>query len=140
MPGLTNQLATNMAAVVAGVAGMAGASPVQLDFIPNTPYAYIGPPKWSQVGGSWEVREYRFPLHILLARTATADREQTAINDLLDLVDATFRTNVTLSGLATSTLLLTADTDLYEDVGGETYILISCDVQVMCMSGQSYTP
>jgi hypothetical protein len=140
MAGLTNQIASAVAAIAAGVAGVAGASPVPVDSVPNTPFVYLGPPKWTQVGGSWETREYRFPMHYLIVRVGSEDRDQTAINDALDLMDAAFRSGITLGGIATSTLLLAADTDKFYDIGSASYQSIDFDVQVIVMSAQTYTP
>lgn len=142
MAGQTNQIAVALAAIGGSVAGVNGSSPVPVDTIPSTPYFLVGPPKWTQVGGSWEVREYHYLCRLLIARLSTEDRDQTAINDLLDLVDAAFRSGITLGGALTvaSTLILSANTDKFYAVGTQEYQSIDMDVQVIVMSGQTYTP
>lgn len=141
MAGLTNQIATALAAEAQAVTGIASASSVPVESVPNTPFIYIGPAKLTQIGGSWEEREYHFVMHLLIARVGSEDRDQVAIDDLLDLVLNAFRNGITL-GIAgvVSALLVAADTDKFYTIGTMDYQSIDFDVSVTVMSGQTYTP
>lgn len=137
--GLTNDLATALEAEISGITSIAAHSSTPVDAIPQTPFLYVGPPKGTILGGSWEEREYHFPMRCAIGRT-TEDRDQIVVNDLLDLIVAAFRTGISLGALAASALVLTFDTDTFFTLGAADYQAILFEVQVIVMSGQTYVP
>lgn len=141
MAGLTNQIATGLAAEVSSLTGIVARSATPVDTIPNAPFWYVGPPKLMSVAGSWEQRSYNFPLHLLVAMTDSSDRDQVAINDFLDLTLNAFRTGITLSvATVVSAEIKAADTDKFYTLDTQEYQSIDFDCLVTCMGPASYTP
>ena len=134
--GLTNQLSVALAAEVASIAGIATAS-TPVDSIPETPFLYVGDNKGNLIGGSWEEKHYVFQLHCAITRV-TEDRDQQAINDLLDQIIAAFRTGIYLGGLGIAQLL-TWDTAKFFTLGETDYQSIDFDCEVFVYSAQTYT-
>ena len=140
MAGLHNLIATALAAKAAAVAGMAGGSATPLDSLSGTPYLVIGPPRGQLTPSNWERMFIVFPMHLFYARISSADRDQTAINDLLDLVIAAFRLNITLGvpGVVEA-VIASWDTNKVQDVGSESYQLIEFLVSVEVDQPAAYT-
>jgi hypothetical protein len=137
MAGLTNQLATALAAEVAAIAGLTTAA-TPVDSLPTTPFLYVGPSKGTIIGGSTEELVYMFPLHCLIGR-ASEDRDQYAINELLDQIIAAFRTGMYLGGLAIAELLA-FDTDKFYEVDQVSCQSVDLDCRVTRITAQTYTP
>jgi hypothetical protein len=139
--GLTNQIATGLVTEVAGVTGIVATAATPVDAVPGTPFYYVGPPKLVQIGGQWEQRIYNFPLHLMIARLSTEDRDQVTINDLMDLTLNAFRTGITLavSGVI-SAEIKAADTDKFYELGGVTYQSVDFDCLVTVGQPATYTP
>lgn len=136
--GRTNSLAAALAAECQAITGVATASAYPVDSIPTTPFMYVGPPKLTQVPGTWEERVYTFPLHYMVARVTEAQDQQT-VNDALDLVLDAFRTGITAGGLAVSVLITAADTDRFYTLNGTDYQSIDFEVFVQVMQAGGYT-
>lgn len=140
MAGLTNQLATALAAWGAGISGVVGASATPVSTIPGTPYITVNAPRVTITGGSWETVEYDFPFWYLLERTADEAVQQVQVNDALDLIVAAFRSGISLGGLAVSAEGHTADTDKFAKLGATEYQVIEFHVTVTVMQPETYTP
>lgn len=141
MAGLHNLVANALAADAAAVAGVIGSSAVPVDSLPNTPFVVVGPPRGQITTGSWERLFIVFPMHLFYGRLSSADRDQVAINDLLDLFIAQFRTGITM-GVAgvVEAVIASWDTNKEQDVAGESYQLIEFQVSVEVDRPASYTP
>ncbi len=141
MPGLHNLVAQGLAADAALVAGVQGSSATPVDGLPVTPFVVIGPPRGSITPGSWERLFITYPMHLFFIRAASADRDQVAINDFLDLFITGFRAGITL-GVAgvVEAVIASWDTNKEQDVGGETYQLIEFAVSVEVDRAATYTP
>ena len=139
--GLHNLVATALAADASAVATISGASATPVDTLPNTPYVVIGPPRGTIITGSWERLFIVYPMHLFYARTSTADRDQVALNDLVDLFISGFRTGIT-QGVAgvVEAVIASWDTNKVQDVGGESYQLVEFLICVEVDRAATYTP
>ena len=141
MAGLHNQIAAGIEADAAAVAGITQHSPVPVDNIPSTPFAMVGSPKGTMLApGSWEVFTLQFPLQIFYARN-TADLDQTALNDFVDLFISQFRLGVTLAVAGVvAAQIVSWDTGKYYNVDGSTFQAIDFTVAVEVARAATYTP
>lgn len=140
MSGLHNLVATALAADAAAVTGISGASPAPLETLPGTPYVVIGPPRGSIVTGSWERLFIFYPMHLFYARVQTPALDQVAINDLLDLFIAQFRTGITMGVAGVVEVVIASwDTNKEMAVGDMDYQLIEFVVSVEVDRPASYT-
>jgi len=138
--GLTADIATAIAATVAGASGMRGCAPTDPDTIPGTPYGAVGLPKVHVESGAWERITYTWPIRLFVARVADGPRTVVSVYDLIDAIIVAFRTGIS-GGLSASgvlqTLIETGDADRFYDVGGETYQAF--DMVVTTTVGRSTT-
>lgn len=140
MPGLTNQVAQALANAAANVSGILGSSPTPVSTIPGTPYVVVGAPKGTLAVGSWEIREYTFPLHYLVERVNDEALDQAVVNDAVDSFIAQFNTGITLGGLVISAEIVSFDTDVFSKLGATDYQAITFSVQVTVAGAGGVTP
>jgi hypothetical protein len=140
--GLTADIATAIAATVAGASGMRGCASADLDTIPGTPYGAVGLPKVRVDQGAWERVTYTWPVRLFVARVSDGPRTTVAVYDLIDAVVVAFRTGIS-GGLSASgvleTLIETGDADKFYDVGGETYQALDMTVTTTVGRSTTYT-
>lgn len=141
MPGLHNLVAQALATKAAGISGMAGASPTPIDSLNAPPWAVVGPPKGQLFQPGAEERMFLvYPIRVYVARLASSDRDQVAINDFTDLFILGWRDTsagglgitLGLAGTVMEALLLSWDTDKFATVGQEEYAVVDfvCRVEV----------
>lgn len=141
MPGLHNLIATGLAADAAAVSGIQGSSATPVDGLSTTPFVVVGPPRGTMIGGSWERLFLVYPMTLFFLRAASADRDQVAINDLVDNFIAQFRFGITLGVAGVCEALISSwDTNKEQDVGGDTYQVVDFAVTVEVDRAASYTP
>jgi hypothetical protein len=74
-----------------------------------------------------------------VARVKSADREQSTVNDTLDLFLTGWRTGITLSALVTEAIIKSWDTDRFYSVNGEDWQAIDLVIGVEVERAASYT-
>ena len=140
--GLTANIATAIAATVAGASGMRGCASADIDTIPGTPYGALGMPKVTVSAGTWEEFTYTWPLRLFVARVADGPRTVATTYDLIDAIIVAFRSGIQ-GGLAASgvmeTLIESGDADRFYDVGGEMYQALDMTLTTKVGRGTTYT-
>lgn len=140
--GLTNDIATALAAKLASVSGMAGAAATGAGAVHDVPYAVLGPARSSEISpGSWETEIIEFPLTVLVSAIVEESDSLAAAYDVKDAVQAALRSGITLglagSGIA-QTYLADWNTDAaWSEVGGQAYQALEGTIRVTVARGMA---
>ncbi len=135
----TQAVAAGIAARVATITTVRGASATPSDAVPASPWAVVGNHHGTLEAGSFERVTYIFPLRIYVERTADDARTGAIVNGLVDELVAAFRSGITLGAVVAQTRVTDWDTGTYVETDEAAYQCLDANIEVLVASGQSYT-
>ena len=135
-------IATNTAAVLAGIAGIKKVYAYPPDTIATTPAMVLHMPKGTTtVNGNREIKSIAQRVTLYVARVADGARDAAVVLPYVDLIYAAFTTlnASTLSGACRDVLVTDFDTDVFVQVGGEVYACIDLTLTILVSDVRNYT-